>query len=125
MNKKPIILIGAGGHAESCIDLINEQNKFKIQEVIELKKELHKVLLNKFKVKFDDTHLKTLSKKYKYALIGIGQIHNYEIRKKLCKTKILKIYLTNCMFKAFYYFKILFYRRGNSSNAWSYYQREC
>ncbi len=94
MNKKPIILIGAGGHAESCIDLINEQNKFKIQEVIGTKKELHKVLLNKFKVKFDDTHLKTLSKKYKYALIGIGQIHNYEIRKKtFAKLRSLKFTL--------------------------------
>ena len=26
--KKEIILIGAGGHAESCIDLLNEQSRF-------------------------------------------------------------------------------------------------
>ena len=27
---KSIILIGAGGHAESCVDLLNEQSKFKL-----------------------------------------------------------------------------------------------
>ena len=45
MIKKPIILIGAGGHAESCIDLINEQKEFKLKEIIGTKKELNKILL--------------------------------------------------------------------------------
>ena len=32
--QKSIILIGAGGHAESCVDLLNEQSKFKLKEII-------------------------------------------------------------------------------------------
>ena len=94
MIKKPIILIGAGGHAESCIDLINEQKEFKLKEIIGTKKELNKILLNKFKVKFDDSHLRILSKRYKYALIGIGQIHSSKIRKQtFAKLKSLKFTL--------------------------------
>ncbi len=94
MIKKPIILIGAGGHAESCIDLINEQKEFKLKEIIGTKKELNKMLLNEFKVKFDDRNLRILSKKYKYALIGIGQIHSNKIRKQIfAKLKSLKFIL--------------------------------
>ena len=30
MNKKQIILIGAGGHCKSCIDVLESENKFEI-----------------------------------------------------------------------------------------------
>ena len=32
---RKIILIGAGGHAKACIDVIEEENKYKIIGVIE------------------------------------------------------------------------------------------
>lgn len=32
--KKNIILIGAGGHSESCIDLLNEQSVFRLKEIV-------------------------------------------------------------------------------------------
>ena len=35
---KKIILIGAGGHAKSCIDVIELQNKYKIIGLIDNKK---------------------------------------------------------------------------------------
>ena len=38
--KKNIILIGAGGHATSCIDVIETTNKFKIIGLIDKKKKL-------------------------------------------------------------------------------------
>ena len=44
--KKKIILIGAGGHAKSCIDLIETSTSFKISHVLGLKKELNKNILN-------------------------------------------------------------------------------
>tara|TARA_X000000950_G_C13901996_1_gene655272 strand:+ start:2141 stop:2737 length:597 start_codon:yes stop_codon:yes gene_type:complete len=81
--KKQIILIGAGGHAESCIDLLNEQNKFILKEVLGKKKELRKKLLNKYTVKYDDSKLKHLVKKYPYAVIGVGQITKKNPRIKI------------------------------------------
>ena len=40
MSKTEIILIGAGGHAKSCIDVIEQQGKFKIAGLIGIKEEL-------------------------------------------------------------------------------------
>ena len=40
--KKSIIIIGAGGHAESCIDLLSEQSKFVLKEVVGKKIEIKK-----------------------------------------------------------------------------------
>ena len=40
MSKTEIILIGAGGHAKSCIDVIEQQDKFKIAGLIGKKEEL-------------------------------------------------------------------------------------
>ena len=37
-----VILIGAGGHAESCIDLLNEQSKFVLKEILGKKKRIKK-----------------------------------------------------------------------------------
>ena len=40
MTKPEIILIGAGGHALSCIDVIEQEDKFKIAGLIGKKEEL-------------------------------------------------------------------------------------
>ena len=79
-NKKPIILIGAGGHAEACIDLLNEQKEFALAEIVGKEKEINKKIFNKYKIKYSDFSLKSLSKKYKYAMIGVGQIQSKKIR---------------------------------------------
>lgn len=87
---KKIILIGAGGHAESCVDLLNEQSIFKLSQIIGKKEELKIKILGKFLVNFYDQDLSKLSKKYKYAIIGVGQIRNYKTRYKLFnKLKVL------------------------------------
>ena len=36
MKKKPILIIGAGGHANSCVDVIEESNKFYIAGFISI-----------------------------------------------------------------------------------------
>ena len=84
-NKKPIILIGAGGHAEACIDLLNEQEKFALAEIVGKKKEINKKISNKYKVNYADISLKSLSKKYKYAMIGVGQIQSKKIKLEIFK----------------------------------------
>ena len=83
--KKEIILIGAGGHAESCIDLLNEQSRFYLKEVIGKKKELKKKFLSQYTIKYDDSELRYLIKKYSFALIGVGQINKKNPRIKIFK----------------------------------------
>ena len=74
---KKIILIGAGGHCKSCIDVIEKQNTYKIAGIIDDKKS--KSIFN-YKIIGKDFDLKKLSSKISYALITIGQIKNYETR---------------------------------------------
>ena len=43
---KKIYLFGGGGHALSCIDVIERQKKFKILGVVDEKLKLHQKILN-------------------------------------------------------------------------------
>ena len=79
---KKIILIGAGGHCVSCVDVIELQHKFKIVGLIDNKKE--KFLLD-YKIIGSDKKLKKLSKRIQYALITVGHIKNSKIRENLFK----------------------------------------
>ena len=38
MIKKNLILVGAGGHAEACIELVNSTKKYNIKEIVGTKK---------------------------------------------------------------------------------------
>ena len=38
---KDIVLIGAGGHAASCIDVIESEGRFRIAGLVGVKSELH------------------------------------------------------------------------------------
>ena len=79
---KKIILIGAGGHCVSCIDVIEMQRKFKIVGLIDNKKK--NFLLN-YKIVGSDRELKKFSKRIQYALITAGHIKNSKIREHLFK----------------------------------------
>ena len=87
---KKIILIGAGGHCVSCVDVIELQRKFKIVGLIDNRKE--KFLLD-YKIIGGDKELKKVSKKIDYALITVGHIKNSTIRENLFKKAL------NCGFK--------------------------
>ena len=73
MSKTEIILIGAGGHAKSCIDVIEQQDKFKIAGLIGKKEELGQKVCG-YSIFGIDNDLPELIKKYKNAHISIGQI---------------------------------------------------
>lgn len=78
MNKK-IILIGAGGHAASCIEVIKSKKKFKISCLVSNKKNQSKNL-NYNIVDKKNFLKKDLSKKN--ILIAIGQLKDGNIREK-------------------------------------------
>ena len=68
---KKIILIGAGGHAKSCIDVILLTKKYKILGFIDQNSKIN--ILN-YKVLGDERYLKKLKNKFYYLNISLGFI---------------------------------------------------
>ena len=87
MTKQDIILIGAGGHALSCIDVIEQTKNFHIAGLVGLKEEIGKVI-NGYKVIGSDSDLTQIVREYKFALISTGQITSADLRIKLYKKAI-------------------------------------
>jgi sugar O-acyltransferase (sialic acid O-acetyltransferase NeuD family) len=77
-----ILLIGAGGHARACIDVIEMSNQFKIVGLIEKDKEITDSNLGYPTIGVDND-LQNLRQKYNHALITVGQIKSPIIRIKL------------------------------------------
>jgi sugar O-acyltransferase (sialic acid O-acetyltransferase NeuD family) len=77
-----ILLIGAGGHARACIDVIELFGQFKIVGLVEKDESMTDANLG-CPIVGTDKDLGDLRKKYKYALITVGQIKSPEIRTKL------------------------------------------
>ena len=73
-----IILLGAGGHANSCIDVIEQSKQFRIAGLVadfdSQKRNLPYPLLG------NDDDLEKFREKYDYAFIAIGQIKTPSIR---------------------------------------------
>ena len=87
MSKPELMLIGSGGHARSCIDLIEQHGHFQIAGFVGLPEEL---LIQHFgyAVIGADCDLPELAKTYQYALITIGQTQTAEFRLRLYQQAI-------------------------------------
>jgi sugar O-acyltransferase (sialic acid O-acetyltransferase NeuD family) len=79
---KEIILIGAGGHCKSVIDVIEQEGQFVIVGIVDKPEFLGTDVLN-YQVIGSDSDLENLAKKYTYALVTVGQIQSPEVRIKL------------------------------------------
>ena len=73
MNKPSLILIGAGGHAHACIDVIEQHGGYQIAGLIGMRDEMHGQHLG-YTVIGSDVDLPELAKTIRYALITLGQI---------------------------------------------------
>lgn len=82
MSEADLILIGAGGHARSCIDAIEQEGRHKIAGLIGLRQEVGSKHFD-YKVLATDLELVELAKKYPYALITLGQIITAQDRIRL------------------------------------------
>ena len=80
MNK--ILLIGGGGHARSCIDVIETENQFEIAGVVEKNNAESNINLG-YPVIGTDNDLESLRKKYDFALVTVGQVRSPNTRIKL------------------------------------------
>ena len=81
--KPKIILLGAGGHCTSCIDVIEQEFRFEIAGIIDINNE-KKSLLN-YPLLGNDGDLDALRSHYEFAFITIGQIKTSANRIKLYK----------------------------------------
>ena len=77
-----IILIGAGGHARSCIDVIELSNQFEIAGFIDSYASNRKVDL-KYPLIGEDKDLEKLRNKYQNVMIAIGQMKSSKIRSQM------------------------------------------
>lgn len=84
MKKPGLILIGAGGHAHVCIDVIEQHGQYEIVGLVDQLAEMDKVHLGYTVIATDD-ELPTLIKNFKHALITVGQIKTPDTRLRLYK----------------------------------------
>ena len=81
MTGQSILLVGAGGHAKACIDVIEQGKRYIIAGLIGLPSEIGTKVLG-YPVLGCDTDLANLLEKYPQALVTIGQIKTPQFRMK-------------------------------------------
>jgi sugar O-acyltransferase (sialic acid O-acetyltransferase NeuD family) len=83
-----ICILGMGGHATSCIDLIESTNKFEIIGIISQKnyKKNNEKFLNKYQIIGNDEDYKKISDYCKNIVIGISFYKDLSLRNKIFNT---------------------------------------
>lgn len=80
-----LVLLGAGGHAHSCIDVIEQHGQFAIAGLIGAADEVGRTVLG-YPVIGTDASLPELAGRYRHALVTVGQITKPEPRIRLFET---------------------------------------
>ena len=70
--KLEIILVGGGGHCKSCIDVIEQEGKYRIEGIVDVPEKLHQKVLG-YECIATDEDLPRLVSAYPVFLITIGQ----------------------------------------------------
>ncbi len=82
MTIEPILLIGAGGHAKSCIDVIEQEGSYRIKGLTGLAHEIGTRVLD-YPVLGTDKEFPALLEDCKNVLIAVGQIETPDLRMRL------------------------------------------
>ena len=79
---KKLILIGGGGHAISCLDVIDSTGEFDVKGILDSSP---KFLASRLGYKYlgNDTELKNTLNDGDYVLVAVGQIKSHKMRKEL------------------------------------------
>jgi len=89
MSKSEIILFGAGGHAHACIDVIEQDGRYRIAGLVGMQDELQAQHLG-YSVIATDDDMQRLAGKYQQAFITVGQLESPDTRMRLLQ-KILNL----------------------------------
>ena len=79
MKREDLILIGGGGHCQSCIDVIEEAKKFRIAGIIDLAKKVGQKVLG-YPIIASDDKIGQLVKEYKNFFVTIGFVKDVKRR---------------------------------------------
>jgi sugar O-acyltransferase (sialic acid O-acetyltransferase NeuD family) len=82
MSQGSILLLGAGGHARACIDVIEQEGRFSIGGLLGLLTQLGTRVLG-YPVLGTDADLPLLLREHAHVLIAVGQIKTPEHRMRL------------------------------------------
>ncbi len=82
MLNNDLILLGAGGHAKSCVDVVELENIYKIIGLVGLPSEVGQVYLG-YAVIADDAEMSRLASLHPNALVSVGQISSPDLRIRL------------------------------------------
>ncbi len=83
MSKKEIILLGAGGHCHSCIDVIESEGVFEIAGIVEQERSNKTGSVLGYPIIGYDNELPKLKKRFDYSFITVGQMGSSVLRKQL------------------------------------------
>ena len=78
---KNIIIVGAAGHARSCIEVVESEGIYKIAGLVGLKSEIG-LEISGYKVIASDDELPRMLNDFEYAINALGQISNSAPRAK-------------------------------------------
>lgn len=82
MSKAGLLLLGAGGHARACIDVIEQEGRFTVAGLVGLPAEKGTDVLG-YPVLGADADLPELLAQFEHALVTVGQIKTPELRIRL------------------------------------------
>lgn len=78
----PLLLVGAGGHARACMDVIELEGRYSVQGLVGLPDEVGTTILG-VPVLGTDQELPSLARRFGAALVTVGQIKTSEMRMRL------------------------------------------
>jgi sugar O-acyltransferase (sialic acid O-acetyltransferase NeuD family) len=78
-NYQPIILIGAGGHCKACIDVIEQEGRFRIAGLVDVQEKLHEKVYD-YEVMATYEDLPRLVDEFRFFLLTLGQMRSLENR---------------------------------------------
>ena len=79
---RSILLVGAGGHARACIDVVEQEGRFSIAGLIGTRDEVGSAILG-YSVRGDDEAIASLATEFGAAIVAVGQIKSPEVRIRL------------------------------------------
>jgi len=79
---RKILLVGAGGHCKSCIDVIEQTGEWQISGIIDRRDSGVTEVLG-YPVIGSDEDLPELKKEYEFAFVTVGQIASADLKVKL------------------------------------------
>lgn len=82
MTRDPVLLLGAGGHARACIDVIEEHGGYEIGGLIGRTEEVGLEVLG-YPVVGADKDLIDLTREYRHVIVAAGQIKTPDLRIRL------------------------------------------